>query len=585
MYGSIDYNIVHNSDGMGYDEVNNKYRIKLQIKSNTGDVPIGFFNLRIIYNNNCLAYNIGESYSIGPIEDFTAFGLFDIYDLIPMETTSVQCGFSGVYSGLINGPELCYYIGDSWTDCGVLIFDVIDGNQNMDIHWDQGSAQNQVTLYDGSPVLNGNFLGDHDWIISDYFIVPEPFGNLYFTEVTSSPSGIGYSPYTGYLELFNASFNYIDLSGLVITKGNRNHYSFNLSGQIEPFGCLLISSGADETQFFQAWSAYGLNPQTPFLQGENALNIGGGHRYYLENVYEERLDSTAPLSWYEIYYRKTTFGWLPDDDYTPGTFSIIDPMLWELPVQGDLQFGEINARDYGFDPSVSYIVIKNTGCMKKRLKNCILQRTNTCSYKLPLFEVLDWVYLDAGEELIITNGASREEFMQSWGDGFPGQFLQGDPQLGIGGGNTYELIIYESNIDAIQTPVMTEDDRIPDLVAENLDDPETDSELTDVKDGVENHELVTKLLGNHPNPFNPETAIEFSLKGKSGDPVDVELVVYNIKGQKIATLINQKLNPSELHTVNWNGRDSQGNSVSSGVYFYRIITPDYSETSKMVLMK
>jgi hypothetical protein len=91
---------------------------------------------------------------------------------------------------------------------------------------------------------------------------------------------------------------------------------------------------------------------------------------------------------------------------------------------------------------------------------------------------------------------------------------------------------------------------------------------------------ITKLKSNYPNPFNPETTINFSLK----EAGPVELAIYNIKGQKIKTLVNEIL-PAQNYNIVWNGRDDNNQQVSSGVYFYRMHTPTYTSTRKMILMK
>lgn len=89
-----------------------------------------------------------------------------------------------------------------------------------------------------------------------------------------------------------------------------------------------------------------------------------------------------------------------------------------------------------------------------------------------------------------------------------------------------------------------------------------------------------ELFANFPNPFNPTTTIAFSLK-QSGN---VQLEIYNIKGQKVKTLINTEL-PADNHQVVWNGKDDSGKSSSSGIYFYKLRTVSYSSTRKMILMK
>ncbi len=88
------------------------------------------------------------------------------------------------------------------------------------------------------------------------------------------------------------------------------------------------------------------------------------------------------------------------------------------------------------------------------------------------------------------------------------------------------------------------------------------------------------LSQNYPNPFNPVTTIRYSLPHRS----HVTLTVHNILGQKVATLVNT-LRPPGNHTARWNGRDSRGRAVSSGVYFYRLTTEGFVDTRKMLLLK
>ena len=92
--------------------------------------------------------------------------------------------------------------------------------------------------------------------------------------------------------------------------------------------------------------------------------------------------------------------------------------------------------------------------------------------------------------------------------------------------------------------------------------------------------INTRLLGNYPNPFNPETTIKFSLDKKT----DIRIDVYNIRGQRVKTLLNSFMDKGE-HSVLWNGTDDNGLSVSSGVYFYRMMTDDFNQTKRMLLLK
>jgi hypothetical protein len=91
---------------------------------------------------------------------------------------------------------------------------------------------------------------------------------------------------------------------------------------------------------------------------------------------------------------------------------------------------------------------------------------------------------------------------------------------------------------------------------------------------------VFSLAQNYPNPFNPKTMIRFALPKDSW----VKLEVYNILGQKVKTLVDEKLTAG-VKQVEWDGKDSKGLEVASGIYFYRIKADDFSNVKKMVMLK
>jgi len=94
------------------------------------------------------------------------------------------------------------------------------------------------------------------------------------------------------------------------------------------------------------------------------------------------------------------------------------------------------------------------------------------------------------------------------------------------------------------------------------------------------------LRQNYPNPFNPITTIEFSVGavGDGGSLRDVSLEVFNIVGQKVKTLMNEKLPPGE-HRITWNATNENGGRVASGIYLYRLNVDTESQTRKMVFLK
>ena len=86
---------------------------------------------------------------------------------------------------------------------------------------------------------------------------------------------------------------------------------------------------------------------------------------------------------------------------------------------------------------------------------------------------------------------------------------------------------------------------------------------------------------NHPNPFNPVTTIEFSVPSDAGR---VELGIYNVAGRRVRTLASGELEAGP-HSVMWDGRDENGRSCSSGIYFMRLTAGRETRTGKMTLLK
>jgi hypothetical protein len=89
------------------------------------------------------------------------------------------------------------------------------------------------------------------------------------------------------------------------------------------------------------------------------------------------------------------------------------------------------------------------------------------------------------------------------------------------------------------------------------------------------------LSQNYPNPFNPATKIKFELPSlsRSKSSIPVKLVIYDLSGREVATLVNEELKPGS-YEAEW-----YAPGFSSGVYFYRLISGDYIESKKMVLIK
>jgi len=94
------------------------------------------------------------------------------------------------------------------------------------------------------------------------------------------------------------------------------------------------------------------------------------------------------------------------------------------------------------------------------------------------------------------------------------------------------------------------------------------------------------LYQNYPNPFNPVTNIEYGIPQRS----KVQLIIYDMLGREVRQLVNNE-QPPNFYRIEWNGNNSQNQSVSSGIYIYRMIAESintdeqYVQTRKMLLLK
>jgi hypothetical protein len=101
------------------------------------------------------------------------------------------------------------------------------------------------------------------------------------------------------------------------------------------------------------------------------------------------------------------------------------------------------------------------------------------------------------------------------------------------------------------------------------------SDIVGIKNINTNIPTKYSLSQNYPNPFNPITNIKFSIVNEG----DVKIIVYDIIGRKVQTLVSERLNAGTYETT------FDGSQLSSGVYFYRLTTDVYTETKRMVLIK
>jgi hypothetical protein len=127
------------------------------------------------------------------------------------------------------------------------------------------------------------------------------------------------------------------------------------------------------------------------------------------------------------------------------------------------------------------------------------------------------------------------------------------------------------------------------------DNPRPDPAFTDPDIGADENRLREPITGiediqvlpssyslsqNRPNPFDRITRIEYALL----DACHVELIIYNVLGERVVTLVNEEQSPGHK-VVQWNARNQSGSEVASGIYFCRLEANDYTELKKMLLLK
>ena len=159
-------------------------------------------------------------------------------------------------------------------------------------------------------------------------------------------------------------------------------------------------------------------------------------------------------------------------------------------------------------------------------------------------------------------------------------------------GRVGDLILGDGTSDAFQTYNFTDSD-LPQvdvlyyyLKQIDLDGTTARSEVIEVlvaPTAVERRVLptVTTLLQNYPNPFNPETTISFDL---SKEEV-VSLTIYDLTGQIVRTLVADQAMATGHYDIVWNGRNTEGLQVGSGVYFYQLKAGDFVSEKKMTLLQ
>ncbi len=179
---------------------------------------------------------------------------------------------------------------------------------------------------------------------------------------------------------------------------------------------------------------------------------------------------------------------------------------------------------------------------------------------------------------------AREHGTGDWTE-FPITFLQEISELSFVFGKAFEADIsemVEADSSMVDIRIVAVDDVGNAVEYQSAPAFGTGDYITGIDEGIAEQDApkVDRFTGNYPNPFNPETNIMFSLSGVRHVKIDI----YNIKGQKVTRLLDDKL-PAGAHKITWEGLNEEKKPVSSGVYFIRLQTGQIDTVRKALLLK
>jgi len=177
----------------------------------------------------------------------------------------------------------------------------------------------------------------------------------------------------------------------------------------------------------------------------------------------------------------------------------------------------------------------------------------------------------------VNGGREAFELNPNWGGG----------TVGISYSGTYKTLFLTFPVETIMDDKEPDFDTKATLLSRIV--KFTGGDITAVEDEESGSTLPRNftLYQNYPNPFNPTTIIKYTLNGQSpagGKANRTRLAVYNLLGREVKVLIDE-VQPAGTYEVNWDATDRNGQTVATGVYFYKLERGDLYETRKMVLLK
>jgi hypothetical protein len=194
-----------------------------------------------------------------------------------------------------------------------------------------------------------------------------------------------------------------------------------------------------------------------------------------------------------------------------------------------------------------------------------------------ILAVNDVSFIGASQRLYYRDNSTIDPKSPDTGD----KKSYGEMGIQITGYRIADTLTYKSNIFFLPA---NQDASLGDKILKDFATPVTEALskqnfLTDVKSDQINTRPKAFILGqNFPNPFNPETTIDFQVPKAAF----VKIHILNILGQNIRTLVNQNFEPGR-YQFTWNGTNNFGHKVGSGIYFYLMESGNFRDLKKMIL--
>jgi Peptidase family C25/Propeptide_C25/FlgD Ig-like domain len=426
------------------------------------------------------------------------------------------------------------FVVNSATDMADLYWNEETGN-GAEVSWGFGNGS---TLSTGSP-----------FIMKVYLTIEPDLQDPVYIDWYIEGDGSGAAPHSinGSLEVFSTTEDHLWVTypngGETILPGIQDTIRWNKYGALEN---VKIELQRDNEAEYELVTAATEN------DGEFAYLFSGPLsnecKIWISSEDEEvrdKSDSLFAISALNVIY---------PNEITVMSYNSADSILWEN--IGGIETVDIEfSTDYGFTWSVLAAAAPNTGRYDFTVpgppsENCIVKLVSSelnCSSQTDRFSIVDspisWLDSETTSGIIHPAGSETITVNVS--------------TTGLELGNYSAIIKFETSIGQVH------------YVPINLECIKT----------LPPGEVIV-LYQNHPNPFNPFTQIDFTLKEQS----HVKLSIYNARGQIVKTLINEIL-PAGEKFKGWDGTDKYNRKLSSGVYFYKVTAGKQTEAKKMILIK